>query len=767
MTGCSATGSSAGAVWRRFARAWWLAIRVALSVGLLLAAPAAAAPSPVPDAACPAGNLLAKAAVVSSSEEARGLATWTDGVVAREGAAWPPPSVMHASGEKTLVFDLGRSVPVRAILVQADADAELTLGLSETGSQWHRYSLPTLPSSGLRTRFISRPGTAARYSLVASAHPTAGLAATEIALYCQPPGDPGQSLEVAEHAESRLAPGWLSPVWRRVTGTSLPDHRHVAVFRLLLLIATLLVIGAAWLGRRGSPSDSPGRDATSRAGPWGIAAMLARPRQRRIRDGLLVTLALLSVFAYFNFGGYHLPGFPQKHDTFHYFVGSKYFPELGYTRLYHCAALAEVEAGFEPRVQLRHQRDLQSNALIAGAVALKRAEECRRRFSPARWESFARDVGYFANAHSVDNWHRILRDHGFNASPLWIALGGSIAEPLPAVASTIGHGDSLFGGLLPLLDLALLVIGAVAVWWAFGWRFACFAVVVFGCNPLSEFLWVGGAFLRQPWFVALVWGICLLRKKWWVSGGVLLATAALLRLFPVLCLLPVAMLILLAWWQRRQVPRAGLRVVFGAALATVVLLPCSVWVVGVPDAWAQFLHNTLKHAATPSANLVGLPAALSFRLSTRAELLFDAAQTDAFAAIRAARVETLKAMRPLHLGMVAAALYGVYRALRRKPEWWRAAALGLTLVPIVFQLSCYYYSLLTVLVLLGQDRRGILSAVLFCLVATTAVELATEPTDVRYAIWSWIVVAAAAVVLVLAERPGLDKQTPYGRGKMP
>jgi len=174
--------------------------------------------------------------------------------------------------------------------------------------------------------------------------------------------------------------------------------------------------------------------------------------------------------------------------------------------------------------------------------------------------------------------------------------------------------------------------------------------------------------------------------------------------------------------------------------------------VGVDDAWAQFLGNTLKHAATPSANLVGLPAALSFRFSTRADLLFDATQTDAFAAVRAARVETLRAMRPIHLAAVAIAMWWVYRALRRRTECWMVGALGLALAPIVLQLSCYYYSLLVVVALLGHERRAILSLVLLCLAATTAVEIFTDPIDVRYAIWSWIVVVTVGAVLALAER---------------
>jgi len=41
---------------------------------------------------------------------------------------------------------------------------------------------------------------------------------------------------------------------------------------------------------------------------------------------------------YFNFGSFHFGNYFHVWDTFHYYVGSKYFKEMSYDRLYECVA---------------------------------------------------------------------------------------------------------------------------------------------------------------------------------------------------------------------------------------------------------------------------------------------------------------------------------------------------------------------------------------------------------------------------------------------
>src|SRR4030095_5285024 len=120
------------------------------------------------------------------------------------------------------------------------------------------------------------------------------------------------------------------------------------------------------------------------------------------------------------------------HEFFHYFIGSKYFPELGYTHLYECASLAEAEQGFRRRVELRMIRDLRENELVSAKYVLEDPEVCRKGFSrpftPRRWEEFKNDIAYFRTNTGIGAWENMLKDHGYNPSPVWNMTGSLLAS---------------------------------------------------------------------------------------------------------------------------------------------------------------------------------------------------------------------------------------------------------------------------------------------------------------------------------------------------
>ena len=74
-------------------------------------------------------------------------------------------------------------------------------------------------------------------------------------------------------------------------------------------------------------------------------------------------LALLTVVTgwYPNRGGFNVWFHPW--DSFHYYIGGKYFRELGYTRLYECVMVADVEAGHGARVAGTGIRNLETNRI--------------------------------------------------------------------------------------------------------------------------------------------------------------------------------------------------------------------------------------------------------------------------------------------------------------------------------------------------------------------------------------------------------------------
>jgi hypothetical protein len=220
---------------------------------------------------------------------------------------------------------------------------------------------------------------------------------------------------------------------------------------------------------------------------------------RRARDVLLVALGILGAAAYFNFGRLHHPNFIHVWDTYHYYIGAKYFPELGYERIYECTVAAEAEHESRFTLERRSIRDLRTNEIVPARKALEAADACRQRFTDERWNEFRRDIGFFRTRVPQLQWERILKDHGYNATPVWNALGHVLANTGPATKSSVV--------LLLLLDPFFLLATAAMVAWAFGWRVAMVVLLFLGTEIPGRFLWTGGAFLRHDWLSGS-WAAC-------------------------------------------------------------------------------------------------------------------------------------------------------------------------------------------------------------------------------------------------------------------
>jgi hypothetical protein len=675
--------------------------------------------------ACPAGNLLTRARLLSGNIDLGSRSQLlVDGIIAPDGMVWPSRAVLVTLQRQSLVYDLGAVFSLHSMFIQADADQAVGIDLSKDGVAWQRLDIPAHPTAaGMLSRHLRLSGVDAEFLRVKSPDPIAPLALTELGAFCDENALQSTPLKVAGALPDTEVVGWFGRHWLRLTGSPAVTVTQGYLIKLLIVIGTCLIV-------------------------WQCLRLRG---QRRTTDALLVTMALLSSMAYSNFGAYHYPEFMHTHDVFHYFVGSKYFRELRYNDLYQCAGVAEAESGFAQRLKLRAQRDLHTDRFVTGEQVLRGAVACRERFSSSRWESFKDDVAYFANRSGIEGWHRILKDHGFNGSPAWIALGSSLVGELPARPWSIGEGNSMLPSLIGPLDPILLLLALGTVVWAFGWRTACFVVILFGCNPLSQFQWVGGGFLRQAWLSSLVVGLCLLHKQRWLSAGIALGCATLLQLIPAFALLGIGLLIAKRSISKGMLDCAGCRVLLGSVVALALGIPLSIWGCGSAQAWGSFLANTVKHDATISANLVGLPTALSFRMATRGAALFDASQVDPFSVVRAARATTLAAMRPVQWALAAVGVLSVWRVLRNV-SFVAAACFGLIMVTLVVDESCYYLAWLACLGLLWSERRSSVFPVLALLAGTLGILLVVEGADVPYAISSWWMLACFATFLALFGR---------------
>ncbi len=161
-------------------------------------------------------------------------------------------------------------------------------------------------------------------------------------------------------------------------------------------------------------------------------------RFARSRSVVLALIGIVSAGAYVNFGAWHFWSRIHSWDTFHYYVGAKYFRELSYEHLYECVAIADAEeAPLRAQVAKRAMRDLRTNVLGDTASILADPDRCKAHFSAARWFSFKKDVAYFRQALGSKRWEKAQTDHGFNGTPVWLLLGTGLASLGPATGTQI------------------------------------------------------------------------------------------------------------------------------------------------------------------------------------------------------------------------------------------------------------------------------------------------------------------------------------------
>src|SRR2546422_1258895 len=194
------------------------------------------------------------------------------------------------------------------------------------------------------------------------------------------------------------------------------------------VVLGVLAVHSRWFGGWPVGSDWINALAAAVAGAALLLSWVERTpgRRRRLPRPVAIALAAalgaLSLAVYVALGDVQFPY--HRWDQFHYYIGAKYLPELGYTRLYECTAVAEAERFGRPAVDSRRIRDLRTDALVPAITVLAAPESCKRHFSPARWAAFSDDVAWFRkDAPAPWYWRRMQGDHGFNGTPTWSIAG--------------------------------------------------------------------------------------------------------------------------------------------------------------------------------------------------------------------------------------------------------------------------------------------------------------------------------------------------------
>ncbi len=476
----------------------------------------------------------------------------------------------------------------------------------------------------------------------------------------------------------------------------------------------------------------------------GAALLLARTRARtpaaaRAVDGTLLALGAAGFLLWMPALRVARGESIHYHEFFHYYLNAKYFPELGYTRLYACATLADHEDGLVGRVRTRRQRDLETNRIVFADAVLAAPERCRRHFTAERWRDFRWDVRLLRRHFSPARWEGVLHDHGFNGTPAWALLGRALARLGPATPALV-HA-------LALVDLLLLAATGAVIAWAFGVQQLAVVAIFLGSFFPAAGSWTAGAFLRQDWLFASLAAVALLRRGYPAWAGASLAWAASLRLFPVLLLGGLLARLLGRWLEDRHatLERVERRLLAGMLGAGVALLALSSLALGGVEVWPGFAERARTLVSTPMLNHMGLAPVIAWDSAHRSELTLEDEAVDPVGEWKRLRRETF-ASRRAGYGILVGAFFGLLVLATRGQPPWMAAVLGIGLVPIATELTCYYYAILAGYALLLAPRLEAAVGLLVLAALSQSAALLVDDVDEIFVVSSVFVLAYVVFV---------------------
>jgi hypothetical protein len=682
---------------------------LALALGWVLAAAfggAGSRASAQPDGS-PRNLLLGKSTLEQGG--VRNAEVLTDGRASRDGGSWRTRlTALLFDASAFVTYDLGEAAVVRALWLQGDHNDRYRVELSSDGRTFTKlWDAGPVRDPGLQPRVAHGLRGKGRYLRIRPLSGDGNFSLSEVQAFAE---------DVSELPAPRSA--WAPPLADRLRDHTLLFGLGLIGFllvparsrRWLLLLLAAGAAFASWQLARALyltwPADPRALALIRATVAFVAAAAVAReafaprrwPACRPIVLTVLGTCGMLALAAFYNLAHPQFYNeqtgrwtFAHYLDLRQYYPTAKYIGELGYVGIYDADLAAYFESHPERRAAAAELpvRDLATLAVVRVADRSAEIAAIPQRFSPERWQAYARDAAWFRSAMGETQYFETLLDYGGNATPLWIALAHVLFD-------WVSPSDAAFSAL-GLLDLGLLLATFVAIACTFGPRSAFVSLVIFGAN---DFVMYGtnwsGATLRHDWLAYLGLGACALRREHWRLGGALLALAALIRAFPLLALAGLTIPVLWRLGERlSRKPRTGAlaelvreervvrQVALGALLAVGAALAVSSVVVG-PGSWLEWLSKVTRLDSDPHFASVALRNLI-------------AGSDD--------QARLLRARWPIYALMLALGVAAVALAARsRRPE--QAALLGLFLVPVLFYPTTYYLHLVYLFALVVDEEAA-------------------------------------------------------------
>jgi hypothetical protein len=704
----------------------------------------------------------------------------TDHVAARDGDFWNSNlSSLLRNARAHVVYDLGRVTAIDSAYLQGDNNDVYHLAISDDNQTFRPLwdALP-VPQPGLRTRVASGLNGSGRYLKLSASGGDGSYSVTELQVF-----------------ETRPTPFPPEPTLRQAVRPDISTRSKTLLFALGVLVflwatsqkapgywifaSALLPLALSWDLYRDIIATWP-VDARQVALLRGTAAALAAAAVVREvwapkgflahRAAIQVTLAAAALLALLSFANLGRPQFfnhKAGHATFiHpfdmrvYYPVAKYFNELRFDGVYLGSTAAFMEDqrnGNFDQVRQVEYRDLSTHRMVKAGEQREQVLAIKQRFTPERWQAFKQDMRYFTESMGPRDYLGSMKDHGGNATPVWIAIAHVL------FANTTANDVSL--GVGALLDPLLLALAFFAIFRTFGWRTSLACMVVFGANDFYMFgtNWAG-ATLRHDWMAYLALGICALKTERWKTAGALLAMSSLIRAFPATALVGAA--VPAAYWAYQEWRNTGklpgwsklrgeqaplLGVIVGAAILTLSSFAITSAMFGV-QAWPEWLHKVHLLSRDPHVNHVSLKTLIAGSEFHQAATLAERMPLFAVSA----------------LGFASALFF-----LGRKRPLHQTATLGLTLIAVLFYPANYYIHFIFLLPMLATERSkgpgltktgGAIWLGLFGLCAAQYFTTLTPDLDLHFYLATVLLFAAFAVILVALWVEDSKESTPSARG---
>lgn len=407
---------------------------------------------------------------------------------------------------------------------------------------------------------------------------------------------------------------------------------------------------------------------------------------RKIAVVLLSVLVFVSAANYMRWGPEQLTERADAYDLIHYYLGAKYFDELGYYDLYPALALADHEAGaYSSKLKYYRAQEPGTGYEERPIVdAIERGREIREReFTPARWQTFSVDFLRLQREFKMGKrlWRILINDRGFNATPAWIMLFSPVAKIVPVEYIKI----------LCLMDVIFLAVGLLFIRWAYGNITVLWGLAFIFISYSFRWPVIGWAFFRYDWVCALLVALALIKKNHYFSAGVMTAFAGLSRLFPVIWLFgPAAKGLVNLVYSRDSSSRWNRKLLLLAAgfLITVAVVGSGALLKLGPGTFRAHAINISEHVKPEELS--------SKRLGYVIGMFYDGKLEPKTLSYE--RKQLIKKYKPIHL-IIAFGMLGIMAWFMKNRPNDEIFAYGFIPFFLLLTASYYYYSVRILLII--------------------------------------------------------------------